>query len=189
MPPRRQFCMLATESPPHPGVSMPSYPFYRWRNGTSALASRGLRCSGQHSISFYRLTVHIRAPIREGASSLRAPTGGLHRQPAPGPLWYHNVILAFPSGGTVILLNKFSFICTHTKTKQQQKRKNISLEKSSPSQAGRGTGENLVKFTGDRYVQGILQGSDSFLTLVTDGSVRWQLKAREECWKGGTVRD
>lgn len=46
---------------------MPSYPLYRWRNGTSALASRGLRCSGQHSISFYRLTVHIRAPIRDGA--------------------------------------------------------------------------------------------------------------------------
>lgn len=90
----------------------------------------------------------------------------------------------------MILLNKFSFICTHTKTKQQQqKRKNISLEKSSPSQAGRGMGENLLKFTGDRYVQGILQKSDSFLTLVTDGSVRWQLKAREECWKGGTVRD
>lgn len=50
-------------------------------------------------------------------------------------------------------------------------------------------GENLLKFTGDRYVQRILQGSDSFLTLVTDDSVRWQLKAREECWNGGTVRD
>lgn len=190
MPPRWRFCMLATESPPHPGVSMPSYPLYRRRNGTSALASRGLRCSGQHSISFYRLTVQIRAPIKEGAPNLRAPTGGLHRQPAPSPLWYHNVILAFPSGRIVILLNKFSFLCTHTKTKrQQQKRKNTSLEKSSPSQEGRGMGENLLKFTGDRYVQGILQGSDSFLTLVTDDSVRWQLKAREECWNGGTVRD
>lgn len=189
MPPRWQFCMLATESPPHPGMSMPSYPLYRQRNGTSALASTGLRCSGQHSISFYRLTVHIRAPIREGAPNLRAPTGGLHRQPAPSPLWYHNVILAFPSGRIVILLNKFSFICTHRKTKrQQQKRKNTLLEKSSPSQAGRGMGENLLKLTGDRYVQGILQGSNSFLTLVTDDSVRWQLKAREECWNGGTVR-
>lgn len=136
MPPRWRFCMLVTESPPHPGVSMPSYPLYRRRNGTSALASRGLRCSGQHSISFYRLTVHIRAPIREGASNLRAPRGGLHRQPAPSPLWHHNVILAFPSGRTVILLNKFSFICTHTH-KITKKEKHLTW-KSSPSQAGRG---------------------------------------------------
>lgn len=129
MPPRWRFCMLATESPPHPGVSMPSYPLYRRRNRTSALASRGLRCSGKHSISFYRLPVHIRAPIREGAPSLSPPTGALHRQPAPGPLWYHNVILAFPSGGTVILLNKFSFICTHT---QNKKGKTSHLKKAHP---------------------------------------------------------
>lgn len=173
MPPRWQFCMLATESPPHPGMSMPSYPLYRQRNGTSALASTGLRCSGQHSISFYRLTVHIRAPIREGAPNLRAPTGGLHRQPAPSPLWYHNVILAFPSGRIVILLNKFSFICTHRKTKrQQQKRKNTLLEKKLTLSSRQRYGWELT----ETYWWQVCSRNIAGIKFLFDSCDRWQCK-------------
>lgn len=30
---------------------------------------------------------------------------------------------------------------------------------------------------------------DSFVVLVAEDSVRWQLKAREQCWNAGSVRE
>lgn len=116
----------------------------------------------------------------------KSPQGGInkHLHPAGGPLvlWHHSGILAFlnQSGGTVMLLNKFSFIWMHMETiKTTKKKQNTSLLKKNvqPCQAG-GFGWvlwHLLVKSGMicRYVQ----GSISFLC---DSCDRWQCEMASE---------